>query len=231
MRWRRKEAKSIDHRISQRATNRDTRLIYICESWISLFIDSPVFSHLQFIPEKKKKRKNSPLRVSTNSTRGIQLRQPLTRDFSSFTIASALSSGWDHQWTRYPLQETFFKERCAFSRKWHAAEARINERHRCRASSRRSLIGRRGITRRTMHTRCPPISKPSSPSCLPREEEDSLKLSKYRLFFHFRSMEKISPRAMSNAHRCLNAVSRYARHGVESGHSRPFYFAASCAFS
>lgn len=197
MRWRRKEAESIDHRISQRATNRDTRLIYICESWISLFIDSPVFSHLQFIPEKKKKKKKekiSPLRVSTNSTRGIQLRQPLTRDFSSFTIASALSSGWDHQWTRYPLQETFFKERCAFSRKWHAAEARVNERHRCRAFSRRSLIGRRGITRRTMHTRCPPISKPSSPSCLPREEEeDSLKLSKYYSSSIFARWKKFPP--------------------------------------
>lgn len=41
--------------------------------------------------------------------------------FFTFTIASALSSGWTTN-ERYPL-ETFFKERRAFSRKWHAAEA------------------------------------------------------------------------------------------------------------
>lgn len=41
--------------------------------------------------------------------------------FFTFTIASAPSSGWTTN-ERYPL-ETFFKERRAFSRKWHAAEA------------------------------------------------------------------------------------------------------------
>lgn len=190
MRWRRKEAESIDHRISQRATNRDTRLIYICESWISLFIDSPVFSHLQFIPEKKKKKKKekiSPLRVSTNSTRGIQLRQPLTRDFSSFTIASALSSGWDHQWTRYPLQETFFKERCAFSRKWHAAQVSSL----LEAVFNRSPWNYAAYNAYTVSANFEAFLPLLPPS---RRRRRFVKAQQILLVFHFRSMEKISSR-------------------------------------
>lgn len=116
MRWR---TKSIDHRM-QRVTNRDTRLIYICESWISLFINSPVSSRMYLFWKKI-----SPLRISTNSTQAHfpsnAIETTVDTRFFTFTIASALSSGWTTN-ERYPL-ETFFKERRAFSRKWHAAEA------------------------------------------------------------------------------------------------------------
>lgn len=142
----------------QRVTNRDTRLIYICESWISLFINLPVSSRMYLFWKKI-----SPLRISTNSTQEfishrMQLKQPLTRDFSR--LRSLLRCRVDGP-PMNAIRSRRSSKNVAHSHANDTRPRRINERHRCRASSRRSLIGPRGINRAAQCTRCPPISNPS----------------------------------------------------------------------
>ena len=138
----------------QRVTNRDTRLIYICESWISLFINSPVSSRMCLFWKKI-----SPLRIRHRLiSHRMQLKQPLTRDFSR--LRSLLRCRVDGP-PMNAIRSRRSSKNVAHSHANDMRPRRINERHRCRASSRRSLIGPRGINRAVQCTRCPPISNPS----------------------------------------------------------------------
>lgn len=138
----------------QRVTNRDTRLIYICESWISLFINSPVSSRMYLFWKKI-----SPLRIQHRLiSHRMQLKQPLTRDFSR--LRSLLRCRVDGP-PMNAIRSRRSSKNVAHSHANDTRPRRINERHRCRASSRRSLIGPRGINRAVQCTRCPPISNPS----------------------------------------------------------------------
>lgn len=115
-------------------------------------------------------KKISPLRrqnfneFTTGSFRMVQLvreatREPLTRDFSR--LRSLLRRRVDGP-PMNAIRSRRSSKNVAHSHANDTRPRRINERHRCRASSRRSLIGRRGITRRNRAvqcTGCPPISK------------------------------------------------------------------------
>lgn len=111
-----------------------------------------LFTHV-FILEK-----NFP---SQNSTQAhlprMQLKQPLTRDFSR--LRSLLRCRVDGP-PMNAIRSRRSSKNVAHSHANDTRPRRINERHRCRASSRRSLIGRRGINRAVQCTRCPPISNP-----------------------------------------------------------------------
>lgn len=88
----------------------------------------------------------------------MQLKQPLTRDFSR--LRSLLRCRVDGP-PMNAIRSRRSSKNVAHSHANDTRPRRINERHRCRASSRRSLIGRRGINRAAQCTRCPPISNPS----------------------------------------------------------------------